>query len=317
MVRYWAIAVLALLPAAAAVGQAAGGKVDKDIKIQDKLTKDDPKDKQRGGPAKTHPVRMKAGTVYTIDMVSTEFDSYLRLLDKDGKQLDEDDDSGGNLNARIIFNCTKDGEYKVVCTSYDERGAGNYTLTVKRSMENVKLATAHAMLVGQAAPDFQGDAALNGKAVKLSDLKGKVVLLDFMDVRSGPCVAAIPRLGEWSKAYKADGLEVVGITFWYSEIGQKLGFDKETGKLHRLDEANKETDLAMLKEFAAYHKLGHLLMTLPKDEAVRTFDAFAVNGVPQVVLIDRQGVIRLIRVGQDKGGAEIVESEIKKLLAEK
>lgn len=53
---------------------------------------------------------MKAGKVYTIDMVSKDFDSYLRLFDPKGNQLEEDDDSGGDLNSRIVFNCTQDGE---------------------------------------------------------------------------------------------------------------------------------------------------------------------------------------------------------------
>src|SRR5262249_25886133 len=107
MVRYWTIALVVLLAAGAGVAQ-AGGK-EKDIVIQDKLTKDDKKDTKRQFACKIHVVPMKAGSVYTIDMVSNEFDAYLRLEDSSGKELAEDDDSGGNLNARIIFNCTKDG----------------------------------------------------------------------------------------------------------------------------------------------------------------------------------------------------------------
>src|SRR5262245_41195248 len=111
MLRYTAIALLALVPVVARVS-AGGAKGDQDIKIEGKLSTDDPKDKKRGTPCKVHMVQMKAGNTYTIDMVSTEIDSYLRLEDKDGKQLDEDDDSGGNLNARMVFNCTRDGEYR-------------------------------------------------------------------------------------------------------------------------------------------------------------------------------------------------------------
>src|SRR5438105_2950700 len=107
MVRYWAVALLALVPAAAGVTR-AGGKAEKDFKTAGKLTKDDPKDKKRDAVCQIHTVRMKKGGVYTIDMVSTQFDSYLRLEDAKGRELAEDDDSGGNLNAQIVFTCPKD-----------------------------------------------------------------------------------------------------------------------------------------------------------------------------------------------------------------
>src|SRR5262249_14393602 len=144
-----------------------------------------------------------------------EFDAYLRLEDAAGKELAEDDDSGGNLNARIIFSCTKDGNYKVICTCFSE-ATGNFTLSVKKSLQNQTVATLHSLLLGKVAPDFEGDFAVNGKAVKLSDLKGKVVLVDFWEVRSAAALANFAKLRQWHKALKADGLEVVGITYYHS-----------------------------------------------------------------------------------------------------
>src|SRR2546426_8169567 len=82
-------------------------------------------------------------------------------------------------------------------------------------------------LVGKPAPEITGDFALNGKPVKLADLKGKVVLLDFWAVWCGPCIATFPHLREWNKDYKDKGLEVVGVTSYYG-FGE---FDKEAGKL--------------------------------------------------------------------------------------
>ena len=61
------------------------------------------------------------------------------------------------------------------------------------------------------APNFElkdGD----GRVVHLSDYAGKVVLLDFWATWCGPCKSAIPWFNELSKKYKADGLEVVGIS---------------------------------------------------------------------------------------------------------
>ena len=315
MVRYWAIALIAVLFLVAGVSQ-GGGKQKDELNVKDRLTKDDPVDKRRNAACKIHTVRLKAGNTYTIDMVSGEFDSYLFLDDANGKQLDEDDDSGGNLNARIIFNCTKDGDYKVVCTAFDPQRLGNFTLTVKRSGAAAKSTSSHEALVGKQAPDFEADFALNGKPAKLADMKGKVVLVSFWDVKSVPSAAALPRLREWHQKYKEEGLEIVGVTFYNYQLGQKYAFDKDTGKVTNTDKADKDSDQALMKAFAAHHKLDFLLLTLAKEEALRTFDAYAVNGIPQVVLIDRQGMVRTIRFGDEKD-ASTVESEIKKLLAEK
>jgi hypothetical protein len=302
---------------AAGLTQAGGDKPkEKDLEIKGKFNDTDPRDDQRGGPAQTHVVKMKAGKVYTIDMVSTELDSYLRLLDSAGKQLDEDDDSGGNLNARIIFNCSKDGDYKVVCTTFAAGMSGSYTLTVKSAVSNQKPSSSHALMIGKAAPGFRGDFAIKGPALKLADLEGKVVLLNFCEVRSDFCAGMLPRLQEWHKAYSSDGLAIVAITFYASDFGQKLGFDTETGKVKSVDEADHKSDQAMLEAYAAHHKIEHVLMALAKRDALETFDAYAVNSVPQIVLIDRKGSVRFIHVGDAKSSAA-VESELKKLLAEK
>src|SRR5262249_55045243 len=147
-----------------------------------------------------------------------QFDSYLRLEDAAGNQLDEDDDSGGNLDARVVFNCGKDGDYKVVCTCFNESnlnpGPRDFTLAIKERVRVAHLATPHQLLVGKPAPAFRADFALNGKAVAPSDLKGKVVLLAFWEVQSGPSTAMLPRLGAWHKTYQAQGLVIVGVTFY-------------------------------------------------------------------------------------------------------
>jgi peroxiredoxin len=319
MLRYWFIAVLALATASVGVAPAGdkGKEKDKDLTFKGELTKDDAKDKQRGGPAKTYTVKLTAGNTYTIDLMSKDFDAYLRLLDAKDNQLDEDDDSGGDLNSRIIFNCPKTGEYKIVCTTYGEQMSGQFVMTVKSSSSGVaKTTTTHEALVGKPAPDFQADFALNTKAASLSDLKGKVVVLHFWAMSSDPCIALLPRFREWHKKYKADGLEMVGVSYFPSEIGQRYGFDKETGKTIRVDSADKTSDQALLKTFAAHYKLEFPLLTLAKQQALTAFDAYGVNGIPQVVVIDRKGIIQFVRIGDERSIAPL-EAELKRLLAEK
>ncbi|HYV36656.1 MAG TPA: TlpA disulfide reductase family protein [Gemmataceae bacterium] len=315
MRRVCVFALLVLMPAAAGFGQ-VGGKKEKDTTIAGKLTENDPKDKVRNSASQVHVVNMKAGNAYTITMVSKEFDSFLRLEDKDGKQLAEDDDSGGDLNAQIVFPCRKDGDYRVICCAFAENGMGNYTLTVKSSADNAKYTTAHEVLMAKAAPDFRSDFTVTSKTVKLSDFKGKVVVVEFVDLRFDDCVAAVGQLRDLRKTFHTAGLEAVSVTSYKFEIGQKVGFDKASGKLTKVDQADKSSEQAALKAFAAHHKLEHPLMVLAKDEAMKAFDAYAVNGVPQTVLIDRQGVVRMIHVGDTKS-APTLATEIKKLLAEK
>jgi thiol-disulfide isomerase/thioredoxin len=314
MIRLLAVAVFSLLPLAAIAAQAGADKGKEILKIAEKLTVDDPMDKVRNAHCKIHVVKLKSGRMYTIDMVSSEFDSYLRLEDDKGSQLAEDDDGGGNLNARIEFTCSKDGDYKVICTAFAPEGMGNFTLTVKETVSTAKLITSHQSLIGKLAPDFRSDFTLNGDAKKLEDLKGKVVILGFWEVRSGPSRETIPLLAKWAKEFKSDGFEVIGLTFYNYEIGQYTGFDAKTGKVVAVPEADKKSEQAMLKEFAAHHKLDYLLMALNKDDALKTFDTYAVSSFPQLVLIDRKGMVRSVVVGEKSAPA--LESEIKKLLAE-
>jgi thiol-disulfide isomerase/thioredoxin len=172
----------------------------------------------------------------------------------------------------------------------------------------------HASLIGKPAPDFQGEFALNGKPVKLSDLKGKVVLLDFWAVWCGPCVATFPHLREWNTEYRDKGLEIVGVTTYY----QKFAFDKDSGKLTQAQQnLTKEEEQAMLKDFAAHHKLTHRLLALPKEEIKKVYDEYKVTGIPQAVLIDRKGVVRLVKVGSGKENADALAQMIKELVAEK
>ena len=318
MARFLPVSLFAFLVLAILLAHESshGGEKSKDFSVKGTFTKDDPKDAERGGPSKIYTLPLKAGVVYTIDMQSTDFDSYLRLLDPKGKQLDQDDDSGGNLNSRIIFNCSTDGEYQVVATTFGADMKGIYTLQVRATGTVQKAATAHSQMLGKAAPDFNADFAVNGKAAKLSDLKGKVVLLYFWEVRSSSASAILPTLADWQKKHAAEGLTIVGATFYTHEIGQKLGWDKENAKVITAKLADRKSDQALLTAFAAHHKIEHLLLALPKQEALTAFDAYVVNSMPQVMLIDRKGMVRLIDIGGEKGMAN-VEPELKKLLAEK
>ena len=62
------------------------------------------------------------------------------------------------------------------------------------------------------APSFTLTDSL-GKEVKLSDFKGKVVLLNFWATWCGPCKVEIPWFIEFQQSYKDRGLVVLGVSF--------------------------------------------------------------------------------------------------------
>jgi len=64
----------------------------------------------------------------------------------------------------------------------------------------------------QKAPEFELENVLGGK-VKSSDLKGKVLVLDFWATWCVPCLSEIPNYNQLAAQYKNKGVEFVGVTF--------------------------------------------------------------------------------------------------------
>jgi WD40 repeat protein len=98
------------------------------------LTAADPLDPVLKHPSKNYTLELKSGAMYVIDMKKavqrSRFDSYLRLEGPDGKQVKVDDDSGGDLNARIVYPCKQDGVYKIIATTYNGK-PGQFVLTTR------------------------------------------------------------------------------------------------------------------------------------------------------------------------------------------
>jgi hypothetical protein len=132
--------LLAAVPVAVAVWLLAaapalpGEKKIEALREKGELTADTPKDKvKKDCPAKLYALPCVEGRTYTIDLRSEDFDAYLRLEDPAGKQIAEDDDSGGGAkghDARIVFTCTKSGTFTIVATSFGAGAKGKYTLHV-------------------------------------------------------------------------------------------------------------------------------------------------------------------------------------------
>jgi thiol-disulfide isomerase/thioredoxin len=78
------------------------------------------------------------------------------------------------------------------------------------------------------APDFTLQS-LDGKSVRLSDLRGKAVLLNFWATWCAPCKIEMPWFVELQKQYGPDGLQIVGVAMDDASSADIGAFAKDMG----------------------------------------------------------------------------------------
>jgi thiol-disulfide isomerase/thioredoxin len=83
-------------------------------------------------------------------------------------------------------------------------------------------------LMGNVAPDFELPG-LDGKSLKLSNLRGKAVLLNFWATYCGPCKIEMPWFVELQKEYGPQGFQIVGVAMDDASTEDIAKFAKEMG----------------------------------------------------------------------------------------
>lgn len=118
-----------------------------------------------------------------------------------------------------------------------------------------------AVSVGKTAIDFQRED-VNGNQVLLSDLKGKVVVLNFFTTWCPPCIEEAPELQKFETNYKGNA---------------KLLF------------IDREEPRERVQKFIAEHKTTSTYLLDPKNDLSKKY---GVVGQPETFVIDKQSVVR-------------------------
>jgi cytochrome c biogenesis protein CcmG/thiol:disulfide interchange protein DsbE len=139
--------------------------------------------------------------------------------------------------------------------------------------------------IGSVAPDFTL-ASLDGEPIRLADLRGRPVIVNFWASWCGPCIEEFPLLRDAAARHEADGLAVIGVVY--------------------RDRAEAA------REFMERHG-GTWAAAMDPGEQVAT--AYGVVGPPETYFIDRDGTIVARNIGQvtaatlDDQLAAIIETE--------
>ncbi len=125
---------------------------------------------------------------------------------------------------------------------------------------------------------------LNGETVSLESLRGKVVVVDFWATWCGPCRMTMPLLQDFVER-KADGVEFISMNVW-------------------------EDDTTKVRPYLADY--GYSFNVLFGDQQVA--QNYQVTGIPTLVIIDKEGVIRYRHVGYDPVSDQVLLWQTEELL---
>ena len=148
------------------------------------------------------------------------------------------------------------------------------------------LAYANATPVSGKAPDFTLKSN-SGKNMKLSELRGQVVLLNFWASWCGPCRQEMPLLDALHKRYKKVGFTVLGV--------------------------NVESDSSKARKYLSSVKVQFPILFDTTNQVSKTYK---VEAMPTTIIIDRNGNMRYLHTGYKPGYENDYRKQVKKLLRE-
>ena len=135
------------------------------------------------------------------------------------------------------------------------------------------------------APDIASQTWLNSDPIHVSDLKGKVVMVEFWTFGCYNCRNVEPHVKQWHQKYAERGLVVIGVH------SPEFSYEHDLGKVRH------------------YLKEPDIRFPVPIDNDFSTWNRYGNRYWPAMYLIDKRGVVRHIRVGE--GGYQETERLIK------
>jgi thiol-disulfide isomerase/thioredoxin len=144
--------------------------------------------------------------------------------------------------------------------------------------------------VGMKAPDITSPTWLNSEPLRLANLKGNVVLVEFWTFGCYNCRNVEPYVKQWHETYADQGFVIIGVH------SPEFSHEREIDRVRR------------------YIKDHDIRFAVPIDNDFSTWNAYGNRYWPAMYLIDKRGVICHVRIGE--GGYRETEQMIQSLLAE-
>ena len=150
-----------------------------------------------------------------------------------------------------------------------------------------------------ALPEIVATQWIDQAPVKLANLRGQVVLLDFWAPWCGPCRYTFPKLQRWHESYKNKGLVILGLTNYSGDIDGRRATHGE--------------ELAYLHTFKKQNRLPYGFVIA--DSSVNDLN-YGVFSIPMSFLIDRRGKVRFIAMGAGEQEIAGLGKMIEKVMGE-
>jgi thiol-disulfide isomerase/thioredoxin len=221
-----------------------------------------------------------------MDEINTDGKERYALYAEKAKGLDFTKDYietklNSGVDSKVLINQLKDIYKKLNLPLADFEKIKNTWLASSNQKTKDQIIKKYGSLV---AVDFTL-TNMEGKKVKLSDYKGKMIVLDFWATWCGPCRASFPKMQELVKKYKSNNIE-----FFFIDVREQMK-PAETKKT--------------VSEFITLNKYTFQVLFDYQDDVV---DKYKVSGIPAKFLIDKNGNMLFMEGSIDELAALIEEN---------
>ena len=138
-------------------------------------------------------------------------------------------------------------------------------------------------LIGEAAPEISVKQWITGGPASLSDSRGRVALLEFWATWCKPCHEMFPKLNALHEQQSDRGLNIIALTRHYLA--------------YRGPAEAMADELELMRKMVTDHSI-KFHVGVAEDERLQTI--YGANGLPTVILIDREGIVRYAGAGGDE-----------------